>query len=119
MPIRPHSFDWNAIGIERLTLDNQDLSVYASDVIEGMRKATYGRRFMWTEGGKMGLAPAAAKVGDKICLFFGGQVLYVSRERGEERWEFVGECYVHGLMDGEGLVAGPERIERIQEFVLT
>jgi hypothetical protein len=37
MPIRPHSFDWNAIGIERLALDNQELSIYASDVIGGMR----------------------------------------------------------------------------------
>lgn len=119
MPIRPHSFDWNAIGNERFTLDNQKLSIYASDVIEGMRKATYGRRFMWTEGGKIGLAPAAAGLGDKISLFLGGQVLYVLRERGEGKWEFVGECYVHGLMDGEGLGPDQEHKGRVKEFILT
>ncbi|PMD28696.1 HET-domain-containing protein [Hyaloscypha hepaticicola] len=118
IPIRPHSFDWNAIGIERLTLDNQELSIYASDIIEAMRKATYGRRFMWTEAGKMGLAPAAARVGDRICIFFGGQLLYVLREREGIKWEFVGECYVHGLMDGECLDGDHEYRERVQEFVL-
>ena len=73
---------------------------------------------MWTEAGKMGLAPAAARVGDRICIFFGGQLLYVLREREEIKWEFVGECYVHGLMDGECLDGDHEYRERVQEFVL-
>lgn len=73
---------------------------------------------MWTEGGKIGLAPAAAMLGDKICPLLGGQVLYVLRERGEGKWEFVGECYVHGLMDGEALGLGQEYKERVEEFIL-
>ena len=52
----------------------------------------------------MGLGPAGAEVGDLVVVFFGGQVLYVIREREEEgEWEFVGECYVHGRMDGEAV----------------
>jgi hypothetical protein len=51
--------------------NNQELSVYASDVVEGMRKAAYERKFMWMGGGGMGIAPAAAKVGDSIVSYLG------------------------------------------------
>jgi len=30
----------------------------------------------------MGLAPAAAAVGDQFCVFFGGQVLYLLTQKG-------------------------------------
>ena len=54
----------------------------------------------------MGLVPAAARLGDRIVLIFGGSVLYVLRPREgllASQYEFVGECYIHGLMDGEVL----------------
>jgi hypothetical protein len=66
--------------------------------------ATTFHRFIQTEKGYMGLAPAAAAVGDKICVLFGGQVLYVLRQNKDvETHEFIGECYVHGLMDGQAM----------------
>jgi hypothetical protein len=37
----------------------------------------------------MGLAPAAAEIGDKIRVFFGGQLLYTSREQTASQYEFV------------------------------
>ena len=64
-------------------------------------EACYRRRLFWTRKGYIGVGPAAARVGDKIVSFFGGQVLYVLRDKREEVYEFMGECYVHGLMDGE------------------
>lgn len=66
-----------------------------------IKTVTFGRRLFMTSKGYMGLGPAAAKVDDKVCMFSGGQVLYVVRGRKDPRFEFVGECYVHGLMDGE------------------
>jgi hypothetical protein len=83
-----------------------------------MVETTFGRRFMWTEDGKMGLVPAAAEVNDKICVFFGGQVLYIIREVDEGKHEFIGECYVHGLMDGEALDPLGCYEERAEDFVL-
>jgi hypothetical protein len=98
--IRPPDFDWNASGI-----------------VEAMRKATYGRRFMQTTDWHMGLVPAAARVGDEICVFFGGQVLYVMRERKRSgAWEFIGECYVDHMMDGR---AYQNNIERARDFIIT
>ena len=79
-----------------------------------------GRRFFWTRSGFMGIGPAAAKANDTICVLFGGQVLYVIRAKDGERHEFIGECYVHGFMDGEAVEGcdtegGPQS----QTFILT
>ena len=49
----------------------------------------------------MGIVPAATRLGDLVCVLFGGQVLYTLRSTGQDLYEFVGECYIHGLMDGE------------------
>ena len=43
---------------------------------------------------------------DFICILYGCSVPVVLREQklGEETfWELVGECYVHGMMDGEAM----------------
>lgn len=68
-----------------------------------MREATLGRKISRTSRNYIGLVPAAAQPGDQIFSFVGSQVLYVLRGRGnsERHYEFIGECYVHGVMDGE------------------
>jgi len=30
----------------------------------------------------------------------GGKVLFILRKRRDDYWKFVGEAYVHGIMDG-------------------
>jgi hypothetical protein len=62
---------------------------------------TFGRRFFETSRGFIGLGPPAACVNDQICVLVGGQVLYVLRTLENGHHEFVGECYVHGMMDGQ------------------
>jgi hypothetical protein len=44
-----------------------------------------------------------AVMGDEIWALCGGQTLYVLRPmtRQSAEYMFIGECYVHGLMDGE------------------
>jgi hypothetical protein len=63
-----------------------------------MRSAVVGRRFFETSWGYIGLVPNASQVGDEVCLFYGSQVFHVVRKN-----EYIGEAYVHGLMDGEAL----------------
>lgn len=83
-----------------------DLMRYRASEFHTMKYATLQRRFCFTSNLYMGLAPAAAKVGDVVCIFFGGQVPYVIRKKqGSEEFEFIGECYLNGLMDG-GLMKG-------------
>ncbi|PGH02631.1 hypothetical protein GX51_04514 [Blastomyces parvus] len=78
------------------------------------------------------LVPMRAKKGDKVCILYGCNVPVLLRERGRGKrigcgvtengcgcgcqncasgseggpvsYELIGECYVHGMMDGEALV---------------
>ncbi len=58
------------------------------------------RRLGRTAKGYLALLPLDAKVTDTIVLLQGGKTPYVIRRR-DGLWEFVGDCYVHGIMDGE------------------
>jgi len=68
------------------------------------------RRFLCTKDRRIGLAPITACEGDLVCLVLGGEVPFVLR-RSDDEYELVGECYVHGLMDGEGLVEAAKRAQ--------
>jgi hypothetical protein len=60
------------------------------------------RRFMSTTAGRVGLAHWAAEQGDKICVLLGCSVpLIIRREGKEDRYELIGECYVHGKWKGK------------------
>lgn len=65
-----------------------------------------GRRLARTGKGSLCLAPAEARKGDSIILAQGGRVPLVIRRCGSDKsdletWKLVGECYVHGVMNGE------------------
>jgi hypothetical protein len=54
-----------------------------------------------TDDGHIGIG-SPGQPGDEIWILFGGSVLYIIR-RMEDCFTFVGECYVHGYMHGEGM----------------
>jgi hypothetical protein len=58
------------------------------------------RRIFRTKKGYIGLASEFAQEGDRIGLFKGGAVPLVARPNGK-RWNLIGDCYVHGIMNGE------------------
>ncbi|KAL3427255.1 Heterokaryon incompatibility protein 6, OR allele 6 [Phlyctema vagabunda] len=59
------------------------------------------RRMLRTKNSYLGLAPALAQVGDRIALLKGLKTPAILRPRGGGTWEFVGDCYLHGIMNGE------------------
>ena len=63
-----------------------------------------GRNLCVTDGGYLGSVPTGSLVGDKICLLFGSRVPFLLRECNEGYFKLVGECYIHGMMDGEGMM---------------
>ena len=67
-----------------------------------LKCAAFGRRFVTTKDGCMGLVRKDVEVGDVVFVLLGGEVLYVLRPQGTY-YLFVGECYIHGLMDGEAV----------------
>ncbi|KAH7220283.1 heterokaryon incompatibility protein-domain-containing protein [Fusarium oxysporum] len=68
----------------------------------------FNRRFFRTEKGYMGLGPPDIQPDDAICLLLGGCVAYALRRSAQETWIYVGECYIHGIMDGEAAVKATE-----------
>ena len=65
-----------------------------------------GRRLARTQRGRLCLVPADVEEGDAVVLVEGGRVPLAIRydraeQEGSHTWKLVGECYVHGVMDGE------------------
>ena len=58
------------------------------------------------------------KPGDIICVLFGGKMPFCLRPWGD-CYLLVGECYVHGLMNGEAMkmMDRTELVEKVFEIV--
>jgi hypothetical protein len=62
----------------------------------------YGRRMIRTKNGYIGMATGEVKPGDALVLLMGGKAAYVLRMgRHRNEYNFVGDCYLHGAMQGE------------------
>ncbi|PVH72336.1 hypothetical protein DL98DRAFT_660133 [Cadophora sp. DSE1049] len=61
------------------------------------------RRLFRCEGGRLGWGPDQMREGDVICVMHGASVPFVLRSVGRDRFEIVGDAYVHGIMDGEAM----------------
>ena len=66
-----------------------------------MSLTTLETRFFITEKGRMGRGPMSLTQGDQILVVEGTDQVFMVREKAQD-YQFVGECYVHGLMRGEG-----------------
>jgi hypothetical protein len=80
-------------------------------------RAQKERRPFLTDHRYIGTGPANMEDGHDICLLHGGQTPYVIRRSGGNDWKYVGECYIHGLMDGEALDRMPQ--PKIDEFLFS
>lgn len=90
----------NGAGILQLCL-NLAQHMEGHQLFEGAyMTVSQGRRFFTSIGGYMGIGPPGMRPGDSICVFLGGNVPWVVRQVGHD-YSLVGECYVHGMMDGE------------------
>jgi hypothetical protein len=54
----------------------------------------YGRRFLVTEEGYIGLAPNIAQKGDIVCVLLGGEVPFVLRPLKDGYYKLIGEWCV-------------------------
>ena len=77
--------------------------VRATQFLQGQLKAAYGWRFFTTSKMYMGLAQSGVRIGQTVASLYGGKTPYLLQRRGSKGYRFVGECYIHGLMNGEVL----------------
>jgi hypothetical protein len=99
---RHFALDWAFMARDRATL--QPAAAHQQDIMRSaLSSATVGRRICKTTRNRIGLVPDAAQAGDSIFALVGAQVLYVLRQEPQagRGYELIGECYVHGMMDGE------------------
>ena len=89
--------------IERMSAEsyrNQGLSY-----LTALQDTVRGWKFVVTKKGHVGTVPTLAQAGDIIAVLKGGRVPFILKASDTRPGAFrlVGECYVHGLMNGEGL----------------
>lgn len=69
-------------------------------------RAMHSRHAFCTVEGLLGVGPRGVAEGDAVVVLFGGNVPFVLRGLGDVagHWRLVGQSYVCGLMEGEGIV---------------
>jgi len=75
----------------------------------------FNKSFIMTSAGRMGIGPYDTRAGDTVSVILGGGVPYIIRNQ-EAHWEFVGEVYMQGLMNGEAIGACEQGLK--QEEIL-
>ncbi|KAI8713802.1 HET domain-containing protein [Fusarium sp. LHS14.1] len=71
------------------------------DFFRAIGTTVKGRVIFINLNGFVGLGPEGAQNGDHVCIPVGGDMPWLVRPVESGMYEFVGECYVHGLMDGD------------------
>ena len=85
---------------------------------DGMGTLATSRIFGTRERGLLGLAREGARKGDTVCILYGADYPWILRPNEQrdgvvKKWKLVCECYLDGLMHGEGL-----DVRRKQTFVI-
>jgi hypothetical protein len=77
----------------------------STSYIAALQDTLYGWRFVITERGYVGVVPNMARIGDVVAILKGGRVPFILQESVARPGAFrlVGECYIHCMMNGEGL----------------
>ncbi|KAK0514619.1 hypothetical protein JMJ35_003236 [Cladonia borealis] len=71
-----------------------------------------GRKLFSTLSGHIGVGDGTLEPGDLVCVFLGGETPFIIRPV-DQKYKFVGECYLHGIMHGEALEEGLKRRQLI------
>ena len=73
------------------------------DFLKRVQAVTWNKQLVRLEDESLGLVPDRTQYGDKICILYGCDVPVVLRRRLNESWMFIGEAFVHGVMDGQAM----------------
>lgn len=88
----------------------------ASHFEEAVRTACSARKMFVTDNGCLGLGPQAMSDGDIVCILSGSIVPLVLRPS-RDKYQLVGEVYIHGIMFGEACTT--EKHLTLRSFIVT
>ncbi|PVH82257.1 hypothetical protein DL98DRAFT_620246 [Cadophora sp. DSE1049] len=88
-------------------------------LIKGYASLDYPREFIVTKKGYVGQAPYSGRVrsGDVISVLFGCSIPVILRPVGSH-YEFIGDCYLDGIMYGDAIKSLEEGKVQLQAFEL-
>lgn len=75
----------------------------AAQWIRAANSASTNRALAVTSKGYYVLGPKIIQNGDIVCVLFGGKMPFCLRPLENGNYHLVGECYVHGLMEGQAI----------------
>jgi hypothetical protein len=112
------------IAFERLVSETLDWPK-AEKVMATVHTATYNHRFFVTEKGYFGLGNPDTQVGDQVWVLIGGKVPFVLRpvvdndgmSSFDNSFRLIGDCYLHGIMDGEAVANNDDGDESNEQYV--
>lgn len=82
--------------------DDHNLDKMTEEIVTAINRLIEGRVFFLTDRGYIGIGPANTQPDDCLCTLAGGDVPYTIRPTmNASEYTFIGESYVHGIMDGE------------------
>ncbi|KAI1073493.1 heterokaryon incompatibility protein-domain-containing protein [Whalleya microplaca] len=84
------------------------LQQFCDDVMSWIEPGCRWRTFFKTKSGMIGLGPEQMMPNDIAVLIWGSRVPIVLRPLSENHYSYVGEAYIHGIMDGEFVDTKPE-----------
>ena len=80
--------------------------------MSALKEATMYRRHIVTDCTFTGLVSHDGQESDGIFIFLDRQILYILRENEGGNYQFIGERYMHGMMDGEAMKFFDENQEK-------
>lgn len=94
---------------ERVTVCSTPADSSSADLRE--HQELYERSKFPADGGTMcqiekkylGWVHETSQIGDRICIFKGGEAPFVLRERPDGFYEVIGDEHIHGIMKGEAM----------------
>jgi hypothetical protein len=96
-----------------MDLAHESLAAICLAFEAGMKR----RSFIITKHGHIGAGPEEVEPDDLVCVLLGCSVPVVLRKIiGKDACEFVGECYLHGFMDGETTASVRGKTYELREF---
>ncbi|KUJ09479.1 uncharacterized protein LY89DRAFT_741186 [Mollisia scopiformis] len=120
-----HSTGNPDINTKNLIAEYEAESSLVVDFLRRVQSVIWNRKFLvCAKNDWVGLAPMAAQIYDVVCILYGCSVPVLLRPMPSpmnvEYWSVVGECYVHGIMDGEAVreSTDPSSMDRDEYFEL-
>ena len=98
-------------------LDPTSWREIAEEVDLWLHPANDGTRLFTTDNANaiIGTGPEGLRIGDIVCVLYGGDVPFILHPDGQGHYALIGECYVSGIMQGEALDMGLEEREFLLE----